>query len=622
MRKTGSLKKNLFIAIILLIATAHVSIFACLNSENLGNFFDWISLSKDEQLKEAWGEYYEQFSFIKDITPKDSFIVLPPRGRAGLLGQGSLSIYFIFPRIIAGEGDKKIIWHNGPVYRVDIKWFKYTGKFLKKYFFDKGFSLLLLRERTGLPKTRLTDFTMISPNFFNTGAALIKLFLIFASGLYITLRHFKERSLLGTAATSFLVGIIFMSVLYIFFSLIGIVFTETLQFLILGLLSVPGILLIKRKKHNIFSFRNISSGNKLSLVIVFAFFTLIFLKSFFTPIATWDACAIWGARAKAIFALHTIRGSNLWGAHPQYPPLLPILMSQIAIGGERIVKLIFPVLALCLYINIYDEIRDTRFSEPLKRFLPILLFATPLFFTHSLIAYANLALAVFITKAVTIFSRALKKNETNLWLPLAIILCGVVLVRPEGNWYLLCAVLLGCLWFYIQKKPILYLGYFLIPICCSLLWAIEYKVILGGSFVSLVFGTPVFRKYLLFSEIMRPFTWANLNEVNFLLVKYATNFKFWGLIPASFVLICLLRARHIIKRYLPEISFMLLAFMAFSVYMYYRAPLWGSVQEFFAIVFNREFMPFISIMFIVLLKEIDYILNRATHISSEGAIKY
>jgi len=600
---------HVLVYIVILLTAAQWFLIIEQHPEKIKGFFSWIMLPKEEKLSHSWGTYYKWVSFIRDKTPEDSLIILPPQSdKFPAIGNAGLCDYFIFPRFGAHKNDRKIVFHTGPIYRVNIDGFEYEKKYLKQYRLNKGFSLLLLKKRERKALLHLADFTRMKSTFLNISLALLKLLFIFISGIYFVSKYFPERSYLGLLTTSFLVGVTISAIFYLLLSLIGINFTEPLQFVFLGMLSTPGILLLIKRKSSMDFPQDNHPYNSLFYVIVGLFFCFLFLKSTFTPIITWDASAIWGIKAKAIFAFHNLKGYQLWGALKNYPPLLPILMSQMAIGGESIVKLIFPLFALCLYANIYDEILQTRYSPSLKIILPILIFTSPVFFRHSTIAYANFALTVFVTKSLTILSKLLKYDTKKGWLALSIILCGVLLVRPDGQAYFFYIVLLTFVWICFQRRSFKNLLYLLIPALSIFLWKLYLPTskILGYGQIN--------------SELLR----VNLAQINWLyfkvfiirLIKYSLYLRYWGILPVLFIFLCLFRRTHIIKRYLPECFFILIGSLGLSFFSLYGALRWG-IHDHFTFGFPRYIMVLLPIMFIIILKEIDKIVSKGYKVSSQ-----
>ncbi len=597
MKKDKKLHRLLYIFIIILAIIIPVFLFGKEHPQRIKGFFSEMMLSKEEHLRRyfkyygAQEKYFKWISFIEGTTPEGSLIILPlnMNKRFHEIRNTDLCNYFLFPRLVTHEKDPEITSYNGPIYRVNMEGFEYKGKCLKQYALNKNFSLLLLKEREKEPTLHLTDFTRIKSTFLNTFLALLKLTLIFTSGIYLVSKYFEERTRLSFFTTSFLVGTVISAIFYIFLSLIGINFTEIYQFLFLSMLSIPGIILLTKHRNSIKCFKESYSYSRLAFILVGLFFGLIFLKSIFTPIRVWDGCAIWGIKAKAVFAFHNLGGLKFWGAAPNYPPLLPILMSQVAIGGERLVKVIFPLFALCLYANIYDETLETKFTSMLKILLPIFIFTSTVFFAHLILAYANLALTVFVTKSFTILSKLLKDNAKKGWLSLSIMLCGTFLVRPDGQAYFFYIALLTFIWIFFKKYNFKNLLYFLIPLASIFLWELYFLTLNVSGYY------PISHR-LLKESISNP-NWPNFKMLTINLIKYSINPLFWGVIPLLFILLCLFRWRHLIKKYLLECSFLLMGFMGLSVLLYYLSA-----------GFPRYSMTIVPIMFIVVLKEVDALM--------------
>ena len=602
MLKNKNIFRLIIIFLFLLAAIIHIGFFIKSNPEQFKGFFSCINTPKDKQLAKVHGKFCRQASFISDVSSKDSLIILPPREGFGVLGHTEFCGFFVFPRLTANENANLAFLYDGPVYRVNVRGFEYKEPFIKRYDLNKDFSLLFLRERSKEEFAGVTDFTKIKDSPLNIMPALLKLFLIIMSGLYFVLKYFKESSLAGLLAASFLAGTVIVTVLYIIITIAGIDFAEITQFVFLSLFSALGI--VYWVKHGA-AFHRTAVKNKMPIIIVGIFFVLLLVKSAFTPIIGWDACAIWGLKAKAIYALHNLSGLKYWGAHSIYPPLFPVLLSLVAIGGEKAVTFIFPLFALFLYIIIYDEISETAFHPAIKIFLPLLLIFTGEVFMQSLNGYANLALTVFVTKAVVMLRRLTASDNKRGWISLALMLCGVILVRPDGRAYFLYIALLAILWVSFRKFSFSKLAYLLIPAACALLWLVFCRIFLQNNWSS-SFLEPEF--HFSFQKIQIAWHW-NLKMISANFMALLFNPKYFGFMPLFFVLACLLRCGRVIKNYAVESLFVLISCLGIFLFAVCVSSAWGAMY-FFETGFTRSAMVFVPCMFIVVIKEIDCLVKK------------
>lgn len=591
------LQKPFFILLLLLIGVIHLSAFVRANFDGLKNFFPSMKSSEEEQLNRWYGPFYSWVSFIKTTTPKNSLIILPPAPQFPTIGNKGLCDYFLFPRLTAHENEERIRLHQGPVYRVQMAGFDYSRRFIRQFKLDKKFSLLLVQEGTPKNQMRVNDSSQTHGTFSNTLLAWIKLFLIFTSGGWMVSKCFSECSFLGFATTSFLVGGTVMGVCYVALSLLGIQFTELLQFLFLIVLSIPAIFLLIRNRNSICFLGPKSSSDQLAAVIVTSFFGLLCLKSVLTPMVAWDALAIWGIKAKVIFAFHGLRGLKFWGAHPQYPPLFPILMSEMAIGGEKMTHLVSPLFAFCLYAIIYDEIRQTRFPPVLKAIIPLGIFLS-IFFEHAFIGYANLALAVFAMKALLVLSRLFKDDTARGWFSLAVLLSGLVLIRPDGDFYFYGIAAAAFLWVFFHQGKRGRLFYLMIPLACSLLWKIHSIWINQVPWPRSFWGPIAIRSVLQRWDpgpVILPF------------VKAVPDPASWGMIPLVLGLLYLVKGVALIKKYPWESLFLAYGFICIFLFLCFQWPSSG-IAFLFESGVPRYLMTLIPLMFIILLKEADAFL--------------
>jgi len=83
-----------------------------------------INASYDEKMRRKWGWYYDFICFIKENTPEDASILLPPQNsRYPKIGNLSFNGYFLVPRSLHHGNQETLQNLKPPVYVVVCKEF-------------------------------------------------------------------------------------------------------------------------------------------------------------------------------------------------------------------------------------------------------------------------------------------------------------------------------------------------------------------------------------------------------------------------------------------------------------------------------------------------------------------
>jgi hypothetical protein len=96
-------------------------------------------LSYDEKMRVKWGDYYDFMVYVRDRTPPDAVIVIPPQSAWPRTGNAGLDSYFLHPRklvrlnqiadathvlIVKAEDGSEEVWPPGPLPDGEISWMK------------------------------------------------------------------------------------------------------------------------------------------------------------------------------------------------------------------------------------------------------------------------------------------------------------------------------------------------------------------------------------------------------------------------------------------------------------------------------------------------------------------
>jgi hypothetical protein len=585
-------------------------------------FFSAMKLPREAQLLTRWGEYYGHMAFIRAHTPDDSLIILPPQIREfNRIGNRGLTDYFVFPRQTAHENSPELADYPGPIYRVKLIGFATPGPALSVFrmpaggyqeqVLDAGFSLLLLRERQAQPEAARKDFLDIRPRLSTTLLAIGKLGLIVFAGVPLVSRVFALRTWPGFFASSFLLGGSFSAILFLLFSFVGLRATEVWQFGTLLLLSSPGGLLFTARR-----MRDLRGTERVTVPCIFAILLTVFfgflllLKGVCTPILDWDACAIWGMKARTIFAFQDLHTIKVWGAWPEYPPLVPILMAQLAVGGEALAKVVFPLFAFCLHAVLYEALATSPLPLWARIVVPNFLLLASLFFEHAYIAYANLALAVYVTWGFVLLARWLYRGQEEACLPAALAFCGVVLARPDGEVYLGYAGILSALWLFFQRRRLSGLWWLVLPIATWSVWKLFYLLFLQDPEAFSLLGVDPQGQLLAKLMMMTTLDWAAVSESAWYFVRYIFMPSYWGALPLLFATLVALKPRQAFRRYPLESLFLLFGMGGLAVLsLYLGAYYWGN-EYYYTITFVRLYMVLVPLMYLVLLLELGALVSQ------------
>ncbi len=145
-----------------------------------------------------------------------------------------------------------------------------------------------------------------------------------------------------------------------FSSLLGAPFNKyILLFVFLVCLTV--IWYVKKKRQIGLGLKIYWNRPTMPVIILGIIILLVGLSSLFEsvvrPIYIWDAVAIWGAKAKAIFSLGDVQAVKDYGAKRFYPLNIPLAMALFYYFGEPFVKSIFPFYFIAILTVFYGALK-------------------------------------------------------------------------------------------------------------------------------------------------------------------------------------------------------------------------------------------------------------------------
>lgn len=620
-----------------------------------------LAMSRDRHIEARWDRYARETAFIRAQTPPDSLLVLPPQAAAfGRIGNRGLTDFFVFPRRTAHAGAAALAAHEGPVYRVLMPGWggavtgqdhrgpqvRPTGATAR---LDSLFGLIQVRAARSQGSTMdhgsmdhggsadaawaaRHDFTLISLTAGGLALALAKLALIALAGTYPAARWFAPRTAPGFLAAAFLTGATAAAVGFVLLGLLDLPASEALQLGLLAGAALPGAIWCVRRSREPRGIRRsrdrggipqaARSPARLATLVVTLLAIWIIVASVARPIVEWDGAAIWGIKARALYAFGTLDALRDWGAWPEYPPLVPVLMAQLAPGGEQLVKLAFPLFALALYAVIYEALAASRWPRAWRIALPALILTTPLFFEHAQIAYANLALATYVTLTVVWLRRATSwavDEAGQPWLATGIAAAGAVLARPDGEVYSAYVALIALAWFAWHRTGSRRLGaesapggaaarrqlawVIALPLAADLLWKLYFSLHLRSAETSSYFGMASQAQLAAKLALTHLPSAEELAAVGQALVTHTLSPRWWGWLPLAGALLVLTGPRRVARRFPIETAFVGLSLAGLALLSIYIGPRWG-VEHYFNVTYVRLLMVVLPAMAIVVLGDV------------------
>ncbi len=587
------------IIVVLIIILAHG--YLLFSSQRIADksAFSFLHLNSTQQLEkhyqDNYGPLYRQFQSIKAMTPAQCMIIFPPmKGEALRVGNAGLASFFLFPRHLVYAGDRNISNYKGPIYRMTVN--------------NQEVSVVRLKESAeGFVQADVEDFTQLQMSWVRAVHVFIRFLSIILCGALFLLWCRKKWALGQLALNSILVGIVFNVFLQLLSNLLGYALTGFYADAVLLVFALGGAIQLARNKASISMMKSVSVIEQLCLFVVGIVFAFLFVKAYNTPIMAWDACAIWGAKAKAFFAFGDLRAIFNYGAHPQYPPLLTVFMGQMGIGGEGVVQLIAPLMYLCLYLIIADELRNLGLNRLMQILLPVVLLLVPIFAAYALRTESVLVLAVFLTKALMLLSKYKDKGDIADFKLLILVLCGLVMVRLEGYVYALLIIIPLIKMAGERGLPRRLLFLIVVPFLMVLMWALlcvaNSSVSWSGFLIKALGAGRV--AVQVGPNFLNP---SYMVETAIHFFSSFLNLSAYGVIPLLFIVILLFRPRNLLRSAWVEVNFLAVIILGMLGFMVFVAPLGGREEPLLDSLLRYN-MIFIPIMFIALLKEFRCFFN-------------
>lgn len=203
--------------------------------------------------------------------------------------------------------------------------------------------------------------------------------------------------------------------------------------------------------------------------------------------SAFDEYANWGLKGYAMAEFGTIRAGATFGGHVlSYPMNIPLSIALFRLADGDLIpgsKLIFPIMAAGLLLQIYAFLRRHGVSAALVLVAGLFLFTVPDLFTHSTMAFANLPFTAYLVVAALWTMDGLLENRWR-WVLLGGVLfaCGAW-TRPEGIGFSLI-ILIGIYLFHFLRRRTLPPRRYLLCSFGAMLFPISWVALLGSQNMS------------------------------------------------------------------------------------------------------------------------------------------
>ncbi|UCD55225.1 MAG: hypothetical protein JSV93_00060 [Candidatus Omnitrophota bacterium] len=281
-------------------------------------------------------------------------------------------------------------------------------------------------------------------------------------------KQFNDISFFEKIGLSCLFGFGVISIQMFIMSLFKIGFTK-FNILIPWAVAGAGFVLAHKRKQipvpGIARERDLSPlrGNEIALICLIAFQALYnFFRALIKPIEAYDAVAIYGLKSKMIYLSGTVSGnffqslaSNFYGAHPDYPLLIPLsetwFYTFIGKFDDLLVKAIFPIFYLSFILVFYAALKRITQSRGFSLLFTFALASVKQFSDYSTISYAELALGAYFAISLIYLYLWMRNRGNSSFLNISLIASLLCLwTKNEGT--LLALMILFIFFFYIAMN--------------------------------------------------------------------------------------------------------------------------------------------------------------------------
>lgn len=305
---------------------------------------------------------------------------------------------------------------------------------------------------------------------------LLEFFALLITGYLLALIFLPKANFFEKFAIGFLLSIGFLTLLMFLLNIVGVKFGLTESTLIMvSMITLFGLInIIKFDKKYKFSIRSckyvllaikakyltLNRYDKVLMLLIFLFFTSSLFSNYYWPVRTWDSLTLYDFRAKYFFEtgyMESLFGERYYLGHGMMNSLTHTWLYLIGVTNPMF---IYSLIYISFITSFYFAIRRKSKVTSSLAFTLILTIAIDVF-NHSIIAYSNLAYAVYMSLGFIYLYLGYRDKDTKMILLSSLLVGLSTWVRdPEPFWAV--AIFLTIIVGYFSKRyylPIIY-GFF------------------------------------------------------------------------------------------------------------------------------------------------------------------
>jgi 4-amino-4-deoxy-L-arabinose transferase-like glycosyltransferase len=230
---------------------------------------------------------------------------------------------------------------------------------------------------------------------------------------------------------------------------------------------------------------------KISLIVLIALVVIkigsIFVETYLRPIFAWDSFANWSASAKAFYYSHGLLldalpedffGKGLLNRNSNYPPHNPLMQVWMSLWighfDEVFVKFWSPIylLAMSVYLYVFMA-RET--SRLIALSMLVLFLSSPLLSIHSIEAYSDVPLSVYILFSLIMFFFAMR-GKYGYWTLMGLFSAEALFTKDEAPFFVLPLLLAAAAFFWQNRGQGPFLRKSAVALLAGLLLAVPWFV--------------------------------------------------------------------------------------------------------------------------------------------------
>ncbi len=305
-------------------------------------------------------------------------------------------------------------------------------------------------------------------------ASILSVLLIFVLGFSLANLILPKAEDLEKLSLSFILGIGVFTFFWFLLNLLGTPYTFSSGLVLISLLILLTVLLNKaihkglkksRKLIDWSYFKNMNTVEKVSIVLVFFFFTSALIENIYWPVRHWDSLVLYDFRAKIFAQTGFMQNAIDRGYFFGYPLLTSLAHTWAYLSGFKNPSFIYGLFYMLFIINFFTNIKKLYINRTFALLLTLLLTVAPRLFDHTQWAYTNLPYSVYLVLGSIYLYFGLKNKDFGSFTLSALLIGLSTWTRSAEPFWLSCVIVAIAFSLMIKKWlwPVIYLAIF-VPI--------------------------------------------------------------------------------------------------------------------------------------------------------------